>query len=80
MARNFTLSQVVSLIAQYIERDGELHQIEEGCLGYGFLICTAENSKTAIIQEYFINEWSSGHKVTMYNKIPKKYAQIIQAL
>jgi hypothetical protein len=76
--KNLTLSQIDGLISQYLEKNGEILQIEEGCLGHGFLILQGEGLKTTIVKEVFTNEWASGHEVTMYNKLPKKYQQIIE--
>lgn len=73
----YSLSACKKLISQYTEIGGETVTINEGSLGLGTVICFAENKKTAIIQEVFLNSWSSGHKVTLYNKTPKKYINII---
>jgi hypothetical protein len=76
--KNLTVSQVDNLISQYLNKNGELLQIEEGSLGHGFLILQGEGLKTTIVKEVFISAWASGHEVTMYNKLPKKYQQIIE--
>ena len=34
--------------------------------------------KTTIIKEIYLNEWSSGVTIRMYNKTPKKYQKIIE--
>lgn len=70
----YTLEAVDRLIDRYIERDGVMVTVEEGTLGYGTTLLTGENLKTAVIQERYLNEWSSGHTVRFYNKLPKKYA------
>lgn len=78
MKNNFyTLSACEKLISKYLEIGGETVTINEGSLGLGTVVCFANGKKTAIIQEVFLNEWSSGQKVTMYNKTPKKYLNII---
>lgn len=65
------------IIDKYIEYGGYIEQINEGCLGLGFLILhSAPGKKSIIIQEYFINSWQSGHNVKMYNKLPKKIPKI----
>jgi hypothetical protein len=73
----YSLSACEKLISKYLEIGGETKIIQEGSLGLGTVICFADGKKTAIIQEVFLNSWSSGHKVTMYNKTPKKYLNII---
>lgn len=76
----YDLKSIHKLIDNYVnERNGSAITIKEGVLGYGTMIlCYGENAKTFIINEVFINEWSSGHKVTAYNKMPKKYVKLIE--
>lgn len=76
----WTCDDISRLINLYGENGGNIWEIEEGCLGYGLTILTGDKLKTAVIQEYYINEWSSGHKVRFYNKIPKKYQDMIDNL
>ena len=70
---------IAHLIAKYHDKGGEVITIEEGTLGYGFMIMFGEGLKTTIVKEVYINEWSSGHTIRMYNKMPKKYEQMITA-
>lgn len=76
----WSFSDIENLINTYMNNGGEMYQIEEGSLGYGFIILHdySHKLKTAIIQEYYINEWSSGHKVRFYNKCPQKYLKLIE--
>lgn len=72
------LTDCQQIINKYIEYGGYIEQINDGCLGLGFLILHgAPGKKSIIIQEYFINSWQSGHNVKMYNKLPKKYQKLI---
>ena len=73
-------SSVENLINAYVERDGEIHEIEEGSLGYGLLIMTGEGLKTTVVQEVYLNAQSSGHKIRKYNKIPLKYEEMLERL
>jgi len=75
--RTISLKDAEALIDKYInEYKGELTELEEGCLGLGKLILhNAEGKKTIIIQEFYINSQSSGHKIRKYNKMPKKYSK-----
>jgi hypothetical protein len=76
--KNYTLKSCENLIEKYMNFGGYIEQIEEGSLGLGFLILYgAPGKKSIIIQEYFINPWQSGHNVTMYNKLPKKYQNLL---
>lgn len=76
----YSLSACEKLINRYAERGGEIHTIEEGSLGLGLMILTGPDLKTTVIQEVYLNAWSSGHKVRMYNKCPKKYQEMIETL
>ena len=78
MTKLYSLSECEKLINKYVERGGEVYTIEEGCLGLGIMVLTGHNLKTTIIKEVYLNEWSSAHKVRMYNKCPKKYQEIIK--
>ena len=80
--RLYTSTTVQNLVSQYVadERgDGEFFQIEEGGLGWGFCILYdgTERLKAYVIEEVYLNMWQSGHKVRAYNKIPKKYKELI---
>lgn len=74
----YSCSTVQNLIGQYLEKGGEVLTIEEGCLGYGLTILQGEGLKIAVITEVYLNEWSSAHKIRMYNKCPKKYKKMIE--
>ena len=76
---NYSLKQCEELIDKYVnEFQGECTVLEEGCLGLGKIILhNAEGKKSILITEYFINHWTSGHSIRMYNKLPKKYLKLI---
>ena len=76
--KRYTLEAVENLIQAYIDKGGEMHQLEEGVLGHGLLMLTGESLKTAIIKEVFVNSWSSAHTVRFYNEMPKKYANMME--
>ena len=71
----YTLKYCEDLISKYINiHKGEAETIKEGSLGLGtILLHGAEGKKSVVIQEVFLNAWSSGHTIKMYNKLPKKY-------
>lgn len=70
-----TTSSVGRLIAEYLDAGGQMLQMREGVLGHGdvLLYDDAGKLKTYVIREVAINEWSSGHKVRGYNRMPEKY-------
>jgi hypothetical protein len=74
----YTNEAVQDLINAYVNRDGEVIEVVEGCLGYGTTICSAYGCKYAVIQEVFLNSWSSTHTIKMYNKLPKKYENLLE--
>lgn len=78
MSKLYTCEAVENLVQRYADKGGEVTEIEEGCLGYGFLILHGEGLKTAVVKEVYLNEWSSAHTIRMYNKCPKKYAKMIE--
>lgn len=80
MATTYTLSACEELINRYIDNGGEVYTLEEGVLGLGLTVCFGEGLKTAIITERYVSPWVSTHTIRMYNKMPKKYEQMIDAL
>lgn len=77
----YTVSSVEKLIADYLEAGGQVLQMREGTLGYGDILLYDEAGKLYIfvIREVYINEWSSGHTVRKYRKIPAKYKALVNA-
>lgn len=76
----YTCEAVENLIHRYIEQGGEVATIQEGILGYGLTILFGDNLKTAVITEIAINCWTSAHKIRLYNKMPKKYAAMLETV
>lgn len=76
----YGLRECEKLISRYYERGGDVYTIEEGVLGLGLMILTGHNLKTTIIKEVYLNCWSSGHTVRMYNECPEKYRKMIEEL
>ena len=73
----YTCSAIKDLMDKYIAKGGKMVEIKPGCLGYGLTILYGDGLKTAVIQEVPLNEWSSAHKLRMYNKMPEKYKEMI---
>jgi hypothetical protein len=80
MSKLYTNTAIDNLISWYELQGGDMTQITEGSLGHGLLILRADGFKSVVVQEVYINEWSSGHKVTRYNVLPKKYQEMLTAL
>lgn len=75
----YTCSAVQELIDKYLDRGGRMIEMREGVLGYGNILLVADGCKTTVITEVALNEWSSAHKIRMYNKIPAKYQRFVDA-
>lgn len=77
----YTNDAVEKLIAKYDTTTGGDYNIYTitGSLLDNYII-VASGYKTAIIKEVYVNCWTSAYKITMYNKIPAKYAKVIEAL
>lgn len=65
------------LMARYVSHNGHARTIQEGVLGLGLVICYGPGLKTTIIREVYLNEGSSGHTITLYNRTPKKYLKYV---
>jgi hypothetical protein len=73
----YTTTAVENLLQRYTDNGGEIVTVKEGSLGYGVTLCHGKNLKTAVIKELYLNEWSSGHSIRLYRKVPQKYLQFI---
>jgi len=72
---------VDKVVDMYLDNGGELHVIDDGCLAvYGMAILTCEGYKSMILREKYLNEWSSATTARQYNKLPKKYMEMINNL
>lgn len=76
----YDCTSVQELINKYLSRQGIIYTIDEGVLGHGTLVLSAPNCKYCIVQEVYLNEWSSGHKIKFYNNLPKKWEQAIDSI
>jgi len=75
--KTYSVKAVDNLISRYIDKGGEVTEIEEGVLGHGHLVLHGAGLKTTVVKEVYLNEWSSAHKVRTYNETPKKYLEVI---
>ena len=73
----YTTKQIDQLIDHYLNKGGEVFQIEEGCLGHGHLVLWAPGLKFATVKEKYLNPWSSAHTVRLSHKIGAKAAKIV---
>ena len=75
------LDRAQQLIEKYINKGGEMYEVDEGSLGLGTIILYDNTNKLKqyVIEEYYLNAWSSGHKLKQYNHgLPKKYQKILE--
>ncbi len=79
-----SLAGCEKLMQKYFDKGGEIFEVSEGVLGLGTIILSAtEGLKCFVIEEYFLNSWSSGHRVKEYknySELPKKYKKMIEVL
>lgn len=75
----YSSEAVEKLAEKYIAKGGEITPIREGSLlEYGLAIFHGDGLKTAVIQEKYLNAWSSAYTCRVFNRMPAKYAQMIQ--
>jgi len=78
MAKLYGNAVIEGLISEYVGVGGEMLTIEDGVLGHGkLLLHSADGRKSVVVTEQYINEWTSGHTIRMYNELPKKYKNMI---
>ena len=72
-------TEIEKLINRYLLKGGEIMQTEDGNLTSGdFLLYDPSGKlKFFVIKEIFVSAWRSSQSVRGYNKIPKKYKQIL---
>lgn len=73
----YTLAAVENLIKKYLNQGGLMAEVEPGVLGYGITVLYGDGLKTTVIKEVHLNDWSSGHTITKYNRCPKKYEKYL---
>lgn len=76
----YTLESCKNLMQKYYNKGGNCVTVSEGGLGLGTVVCYGDNLKTSIIQEHYVNEWSSVHTVRMYKRMPKKYEKLVDKI
>lgn len=76
----YSFKDVDNLIERYIKAGGEAVQTDEGSLGSGnwILFDTTGKLRSFVINEVYLNEWSSAHTIRGYNKLPKKYEALLE--
>lgn len=79
MSKLYSCKAVEQLMGLYGEKENyKCYALDEGTLGYGLMVLTADGYKPAVVTEVYLNEWSSAHKIRFYDKLPKKYARQIE--
>lgn len=76
----YSYQTVDNLINKYAEHTDNFSN--GGIITFDGALCDnyilfGDGLKTTIIREKYLNEWSSGSTIRMYNKTPKKYQRII---
>jgi hypothetical protein len=73
----YTSGAIQELADYYIDNGGEVFEVVEGTLGWGTTVMVRDGWKSAVVQEVYVNEWSSAHKVRMYIRLPNKYQTML---
>jgi hypothetical protein len=74
-----SLANAENLMNRYFEKGGDVTTVREGVLGLGTVILHSDKLHQFVIEEYYLNEWSSGHRVKKYYKeLPKKYQKMLE--
>lgn len=74
----YNLEACEKLIKNYQDIGGNVSVVNEGVLGLGVMVLhDAPKKQHIIIKEVCLNEWSSGHTVRQYKKLPNKYLEKI---
>jgi hypothetical protein len=74
----YTNEAVDKVTDKYLSQGGEVAIIEDAVLAcYGLAICYGEGLKYCVIKERYLNGWSSGNTMQFFNKLPKKYATLL---
>lgn len=70
--KTYSLQAIDNFIQKYLEKWWTIRTFTEWVLWYWTTILEAD-FWTAVIQEVYLNEWSSWHTVRQYKNLPKKY-------
>ena len=78
----YTNTCIENTIAKYIDLGGQLDIIDENSclLAFNLAVLSAPNYKYLIIKDKYLNDWSSAYTVKKYNKLPKKYSDLINKI
>lgn len=78
----YTETQVNDLINRYTEKGGNAWTVADGVLGLGIVVLFPDSPESPlasfVIKEIALNEWSTAHTIRKYNRLPQKYAAIVQ--
>lgn len=76
----YSIADLEGLISEYQSKGGQVYRLGDESLGLGTVILVAPEGASLynfIIKEIYLNEWSSGHTLRRYKKLPKKYKELI---
>lgn len=79
--KEISFNEIDNLIENYIDKGGEVYNLDNGSLGYGTIIFLNNglSLKQFVVEERYLNEWSSTHVLKIYNnELPQKYIKMIE--
>lgn len=76
----YSCSAIAGLIENAEQQGYELVQFKPESLGYGGFVLMAPRPdwENVVVEEVYLNEWSSAHKVRRCRKISKKLQKLIK--
>ena len=72
----YSLNAVENLAARYRDKGGKAVLVREGAL-LDDMVMYGDGLKTCVAMVQYLNDSSSAYTVRFYNKMPRKYAQMI---
>lgn len=76
--KRIDLKAAESLMDRYAQAGGNVVTVYPGTLGLGCVVMYGGFLKAFVIEEMYVNEWSSRHSIKVYPDgiLPKKYQKL----
>lgn len=74
MRKNYSIKAIEDFISKHCI---DCLYCTDSVIGLGSQVWTMDNGRFFIVEEYFINSWTSGHNVRQVSKISKRLQKLI---